>query len=190
MWRLTSARSSPYVLWRRSAGSGGCFVVSPSGSCASSCAIEHLGVAADALGKGRDVPYFAFSAAPRGAHARTAFPDHGPSACAVDPANALERWRASAMILRTPPPRNEAVAGALADAPETTDWPTTWSTWSARSKATCFAPAARRQDPANSVDLAESWRNVAAGARRDKRQCRVGCGGQDVELRADRHQRC
>ena len=49
--------------------------------------IEHLGVAADALGKGRDVPDFAFAGGTREVrNAATAFQHHAHPAAPLDPA--------------------------------------------------------------------------------------------------------
>jgi two-component system osmolarity sensor histidine kinase EnvZ len=49
--------------------------------------IEHLGVAADALGKGRDVPDFAFSGGTREVrNAATAFPHDAHPSAPLDPA--------------------------------------------------------------------------------------------------------
>ena len=94
--------------------------------------IEHLGVAADALGKGRDVPDFAFSGGTREVrNAATAFQTMRHPAAPLDPAAHRDAGRRQPRPAHAAHP-HEAVAGAAARIrPRPRSWATTSATWSA-----------------------------------------------------------
>ena len=130
--------------------------------------IEHLGVAADALGKGRDVPDFAFSGGTREVrNAATAFQTMGIR-LRRSIQQRTEMLAGVSHDLRTPLTRMKL---SLAHAARTRPRPRSWATTSADMERMiegylAFARGEGDEETAP-ADLSEILEDVAAGARRD-----------------------
>src|SRR6478736_6657388 len=153
--------------------------------------IEHLGVAADALGKGRDVPDFAFAGGTREVrNAATAF-----QTMRIRLQRSIQqRTEMLAGVshdLRTPLTRMKLSLAMLPDSPETRELDDDLADMQRMIEGyLAFARGEGDEDPAP-VDLAEILEDVAAGARRDNANVEVGWqGDMDVELRAMAIKRC
>ena len=151
--------------------------------------IEHLGVAADALGKGRDVPDFAFSGGTREVrNAATAF-----QTMRIRLRRSIQqRTEMLAGVshdLRTPLTRMKLSLALLPESPETKELADDVTDMERMIEGyLAFARGEGDEDPAP-VDLAEILEDVAAGARRDNANVEVGWqGDMNVELRRARHQ--
>jgi two-component system osmolarity sensor histidine kinase EnvZ len=153
--------------------------------------IEHLGVAADALGKGRDVPDFAFSGGTREVrNAATAFQTMGIR-LRRSIQQRTEMLAGVSHDLRTPLTRMKLSLALLPDSPETKELGDDVADMERMIEGyLAFARGEGDEDPAP-VDLAEILEDVAAGARRDNADVEVGWrGDMDLELRALAIKRC
>jgi two-component system osmolarity sensor histidine kinase EnvZ len=153
--------------------------------------IEHLGVAADALGKGRDVPNFAFSGGTREVrNAATAF-----QTMRIRLQRSIQqRTEMLAGVshdLRTPLTRMKLSLAMLPDSPETKELDDDVADMQRMIEGyLAFARGEGDEDPIPS-DLSEILEDVAAGARRDNADISVSCqGDMDVELRPIAIKRC
>ena len=153
--------------------------------------IEHLGVAADALGKGRDVPDFAFSGGTREVrNAATAF-----HTMRIRLRRSIQqRTEMLAGVshdLRTPLTRMKLSLAMLPESPETKELADDVSDMERMIEGyLAFARGEGDEDPAP-VDLSEILEDVAAGARRDNADVEVSWqGDMNVELRALAIKRC
>jgi len=153
--------------------------------------IEHLGVAADALGKGRDVPDFAFSGGTREVrNAATAF-----HTMRIRLRRSIkQRTEMLAGVshdLRTPLTRMKLSLALLPDSPETKELSDDVADMERMIEGyLAFARGEGDEDPAP-VDLSEILEDVAAGARRDNANVEVGWeGDMHVELRELAMKRC
>ena len=151
--------------------------------------IEHLGVAADALGKGRDVPDFAFSGGTREVrNAATAF-----QTMRIRLRRSIQqRTEMLAGVshdLRTPLTRMKLSLALLPDSPETKELADDVADMERMIEGyLAFARGEGDEDPAP-VDLAEILEDVAAGARRDNADVAVELAGRhERRAAADRHQ--
>ena len=153
--------------------------------------IEHLGVAADALGKGRDVPDFAFSGGTREVrNAATAF-----QTMRIRLQRSIQqRTEMLAGVshdLRTPLTRMKLSLAMLPDAPETRELDNDVADMQRMIEGyLAFARGEGDEDPIPS-DLSEILEDVAAGARRDNADLSVSWqGDMNVELRPIAIKRC
>src|SRR5688572_12697694 len=153
--------------------------------------IEHLGVAADALGKGRDVPDFAFSGGTREVrNAATAF-----QTMRIRLQRSIQqRTEMLAGVshdLRTPLTRMKLSLALLPDAPETKELDDDVADMQRMIEGyLAFARGEGDEDPIPS-DLSEILEDVAAGARRDNANVEVTWqGDMNVELRPLAIKRC
>jgi two-component system osmolarity sensor histidine kinase EnvZ len=153
--------------------------------------IEHLGVAADALGKGRDVPDFAFSGGTREVrNAATAF-----QTMRIRLQRSIQqRTEMLAGVshdLRTPLTRMKLSLALLPDSPETKELDDDVADMQRMIEGyLAFARGEGDEDPTPS-DLSEVLEDVAAGARRDNADIAVSWqGDMNVELRPIAIKRC
>ena len=153
--------------------------------------IEHLGVAADALGKGRDVPDFAFSGGTREVrNAATAF-----QTMKIRLRRSLQqRTEMLAGVshdLRTPLTRMKLSLALLAESPETRELGDDVIDMERMIEGyLAFARGEGDEEPTPS-DLAEILQDVASGARRDNANVLVETDGDmNVELRPLAIKRC
>ncbi|MCW5735404.1 MAG: two-component sensor histidine kinase [Enhydrobacter sp.] len=153
--------------------------------------IEHLGVAADALGKGRDVPDFAFSGGTREVrNAATAF-----QTMRIRLQRSIQqRTEMLAGVshdLRTPLTRMKLSLAMLPDSPETKELDDDVADMQRMIEGyLAFARGEGDEDPIPS-DLSEILEDVAAGARRDNADISVSWqGDMNVELRPLAIKRC
>jgi two-component system osmolarity sensor histidine kinase EnvZ len=153
--------------------------------------IEHLGVAADALGKGRDVPDFAFSGGTREVrNAATAF-----HTMRIRLRRSIQqRTEMLAGVshdLRTPLTRMKLSLALLPESPETRELENDVSDMERMIEGyLAFARGEGDEDPAL-VDLSEILEDVAAGARRDRASIDLSWqGDMSVELRPLAIKRC
>ena len=151
--------------------------------------IAHLGVAADALGKGRDVPDFAFSGGTREVrNAATAF-----HTMRIRLRRSIQqRTEMLAGVshdLRTPLTRMKLSLALLPDSPETKELSDDVSDMERMIEGyLAFARGEGDEDPIP-TDLSEILEDVAAGARRDNANVEVTWqGDMNVQLQAARHQ--
>jgi two-component system osmolarity sensor histidine kinase EnvZ len=153
--------------------------------------IEHLGVAADALGKGRDVPDFAFSGGTREVrNAATAFQTMRIRL----QRSAQQRTEMLAGVshdLRTPLTRMKLSLALLPESPETRELGDDVVDMERMIEGyLAFARGEGDEDPTPS-DLAEILQDVAAGARRDDADVTIEIDGDvNVELRPLAMKRC
>jgi two-component system osmolarity sensor histidine kinase EnvZ len=153
--------------------------------------IEHLGVAADALGKGRDVPDFAFSGGTREVrNAATAF-----QTMKIRLQRSLQqRTEMLAGVshdLRTPLTRMKLSLALLSDSPETKELGDDVVDMERMIEGyLAFARGEGDEEP-TPCDLAEILQDVASGARRDNADIVVATeGDMHVELRPVAIKRC
>ncbi len=154
--------------------------------------IEHLGVAADALGKGRDVPDFAFSGGTREVrNAATAF-----QTMRIRLQRSIQqRTEMLAGVshdLRTPLTRMKLSLAMLPESPETRELDDDVADMQRMIEGyLAFARGEGDEEPIP-VDLGEILEDVAAGARRDDNaNVEVGWqGDMNVELRPFAMKRC
>ena len=153
--------------------------------------IEHLGVAADALGKGRDVPDFAFSGGTREVrNAATAF-----HTMRIRLRRSIQqRTEMLAGVshdLRTPLTRMKLSLALLPDSPETKELGDDVLDMERMIEGyLAFARGEGDEEPIPS-DLSEILQDVAAGARRDSANVAVEMlGDMNVELRPLAIKRC
>jgi two-component system osmolarity sensor histidine kinase EnvZ len=153
--------------------------------------IEHLGVAADALGKGRDVPDFAFSGGTREVrNAATAF-----QTMKIRLRRSLQqRTEMLAGVshdLRTPLTRMKLSLALLAESPETRELGDDVNDMERMIEGyLAFARGEGDEDPIPS-DLSDILEDVVAGARRDSADVTVATeGDMQVELRPIAMKRC
>jgi two-component system osmolarity sensor histidine kinase EnvZ len=153
--------------------------------------IAHLGVAADALGKGRDVPDFAFSGGTREVrNAATAF-----HTMRIRLRRSIQqRTEMLAGVshdLRTPLTRMKLSLALLPESPETKELSDDVSDMERMIEGyLAFARGEGDEDPIP-ADLSEILEDVAAGARRDNANVEVTWqGDMDVQLRPLAIKRC
>jgi two-component system osmolarity sensor histidine kinase EnvZ len=153
--------------------------------------IEHLGVAADALGKGRDVPDFAFSGGTREVrNAATAF-----QTMRIRLRRSIQqRTEMLAGVshdLRTPLTRMKLSLALLPESAEARELANDVADMERMVEGyLAFARGEGDEDP-TPVDLSEILEDVAAGARRDSARVDVGWrGNMQVELRPLAIKRC
>ena len=153
--------------------------------------IEHLGVAADALGKGRDVPDFAFSGGTREVrNAATAF-----HTMRIRLRRSIQqRTEMLAGVshdLRTPLTRMKLSLALLPDSPETRELADDVDEMQRMIEGyLAFARGEGDEDPVMS-DLSEILEDVAAGARHGRATLEVAWkGDMNVELRPIAMKRC
>ena len=153
--------------------------------------IAHLGVAADALGKGRDVPDFAFSGGTREVrNAATAF-----HTMRIRLRRSIQqRTEMLAGVshdLRTPLTRMKLSLALLPESPETKELSDDVSDMERMIEGyLAFARGEGDEDPIP-TDLSELLEDVAAGARRDNAHVEVTWqGDMNVELRPLAIKRC
>ena len=153
--------------------------------------IEHLGVAADALGKGRDVPDFAFSGGTREVrNAATAF-----QTMRIRLQRSIQqRTEMLAGVshdLRTPLTRMKLSLAMLPDSPETKELDDDLGDMQRMIEGyLAFARGEGDEDPIPS-DLSDILEDIAAGARRDNADISVSWqGDMNVELRPIAIKRC
>lgn len=153
--------------------------------------IEHLGVAADALGKGRDVPDFAFSGGTREVrNAATAF-----QTMRIRLQRSLQqRTEMLAGVshdLRTPLTRMKLSLALLQESPETRELGDDVIDMERMIEGyLAFARGEGDEEPSPS-DLADILQDVAAGARRDNADVSVEMDGDmHIELRPFAMKRC
>ncbi|MDP3238986.1 MAG: ATP-binding protein [Reyranella sp.] len=153
--------------------------------------IEHLGVAADALGKGRDVPDFAFSGGTREVrNAATAF-----HTMRIRLRRSIQqRTEMLAGVshdLRTPLTRMKLSLAMVPDSPETKELADDVADMQRMIEGDlAFARGEGDEDPVMS-DLSEILEDVAAGARHGKASLELSWkGDMNVELRPIAIKRC
>jgi two-component system osmolarity sensor histidine kinase EnvZ len=153
--------------------------------------IEHLGVAADALGKGRDVPDFAFSGGTREVrNAATAF-----HTMRIRLRRSIQqRTEMLAGVshdLRTPLTRMKLSLALLPESPETRELADDVSDMERMIEGyLAFARGEGDEDPVP-TDLSDILEDVAAGARRNNANIEVTWqGDMNVELRPIAMKRC
>jgi len=153
--------------------------------------IEHLGVAADALGKGRDVPDFAFAGGTREVrNAATAF-----QTMRIRLQRSIQqRTEMLAGVshdLRTPLTRMKLSLALLSDSPEMRELDNDVADMQRMIEGyLAFARGEGDEDPIPS-DLSGILEDVAAGARRDNADVSVGWqGDMDIVLRPIAIKRC
>jgi two-component system osmolarity sensor histidine kinase EnvZ len=153
--------------------------------------IEHLGVAADALGKGRDVPDFAFKGGTREVrNAGTAFQTMkirlGRSI-----QQRTEMLAGVSHDLRTPLTRMKLSLALLPESPETKELGDDVADMEHMIEGyLAFARGEGDEEPAP-ADLSDILEEVAVGARRDNAEIAVGwTGDMNVELRPIAIKRC
>ncbi|WP_295144596.1 ATP-binding protein [uncultured Reyranella sp.] len=153
--------------------------------------IEHLGVAADALGKGRDVPDFAFSGGTREVrNAATAF-----HTMRIRLRRSIQqRTEMLAGVshdLRTPLTRMKLSLALLPDSPEVRELSDDVDDMQRMIEGyLAFARGEGDEDPVMS-DLSEILEDVAAGARHGKASLELSLkGDMNVELRPIAIKRC
>jgi two-component system, OmpR family, osmolarity sensor histidine kinase EnvZ len=153
--------------------------------------VEHLGVAADALGKGRDVPDFAFSGGTREVrNAATAF-----QTMRIRLRRSIQqRTEMLAGVshdLRTPLTRMKLSLALLPESPETKELADDVADMERMIEGyLAFARGEGDEEPVP-VDLSEILEDVAAGARRDNANVELGWqGNMDVQLRPLAIKRC
>jgi len=153
--------------------------------------IEHLGVAADALGKGRDVPDFAFSGGTREVrNAATAF-----QTMRIRLQRSIQqRTEMLAGVshdLRTPLTRMKLSLAMLPDSPEIRELDNDVGDMQRMIEGyLAFARGEGDEDPIPS-DLSEILEDIAAGARRDNADLSLGWqGDMNIVLRPIAIKRC
>jgi two-component system osmolarity sensor histidine kinase EnvZ len=153
--------------------------------------IEHLGVAADALGKGRDVPDFAFSGGTREVrNAATAF-----QTMRIRLQRSLQqRTEMLAGVshdLRTPLTRMKLSLALLPESPETRELGDDVVDMERMIEGYLAFARGEGDEETSPSDLGEILQDVAAGARRDNADVTVETDGDmHVELRPFAMKRC
>jgi two-component system osmolarity sensor histidine kinase EnvZ len=153
--------------------------------------IEHLGVAADALGKGREVPDFAFSGGTREVrNAATAFQTM-KIRLRRSIQQRTEMLAGVSHDLRTPLTRMKLSLAMLPDTPETKELANDVTDMERMIEGyLAFARGEGDEDTAP-VDLAEILQEVASSARRDNANVTVGWeGDMHLEMRPLAVKRC
>jgi two-component system osmolarity sensor histidine kinase EnvZ len=153
--------------------------------------IEHLGVAADALGKGRDVPDFAFSGGTREVrNAATAFQTMkirlGRSI-----QQRTEMLAGVSHDLRTPLTRMKLSLALLPESPETRELADDVADMERMIEGYLAFARGEGDEVTTPSDLSDIIEDVAAGARRDGADVAVGwTGDMNIELRPIAIKRC
>jgi two-component system osmolarity sensor histidine kinase EnvZ len=153
--------------------------------------IEHLGVAADALGKGREVPDFAFSGGTREVrNAATAFQTMkirlGRSI-----QQRTEMLAGVSHDLRTPLTRMKLSLALLPESPETKELADDVADMERMIEGYLAFARGEGDELTAPADLSDIMEDVAAGARRDGAEISVGwTGDMNVELRPIAIKRC
>ena len=153
--------------------------------------IEHLGVAADALGKGRDVPDFAFSGGTREVrNAATAF-----HTMRIRLSRSIQqRTEMLAGVshdLRTPLTRMKLSLALLPESPETRELADDVVDMERMIEGYLAFARGEGDEDTTPTDLSDILEDVAAGARRDNANIEVTWqGDMNVELRPVAMKRC
>ena len=153
--------------------------------------IEHLGVAADALGKGRDIPDFAFSGGTREVrNAATAF-----HTMRIRLSRSIQqRTEMLAGVshdLRTPLTRMKLSLALLAESPESKELADDVADMERMIEGYLAFARGEGDEETSVVDLSDILEDVAAGARRDNANVEVEWqGDMQVELRPLAVKRC
>jgi two-component system osmolarity sensor histidine kinase EnvZ len=153
--------------------------------------IEHLGVAADALGKGRDIPDFAFSGGTREVrNAATAF-----QTMRIRLRRSLQqRTEMLAGVshdLRTPLTRMKLSLALLPESPETKELSADVADMERMIEGYLAFARGEGDEDTMPVDLGELLEDVAAGARRDHANVSLVLkGDMQIELRPLAIKRC
>jgi len=153
--------------------------------------IEHLGVAADALGKGRDIPDFAFSGGTREVrNAATAF-----HTMRIRLSRSIQqRTEMLAGVshdLRTPLTRMKLSLALLAESAETRELADDVADMERMIEGYLAFARGEGDEETSVVDLSDILEDVAAGARRDNANVEVEWqGDMQVELRPLAVKRC
>jgi two-component system, OmpR family, osmolarity sensor histidine kinase EnvZ len=153
--------------------------------------IEHLGVAADALGKGRDIPDFAFSGGTREVrNAATAF-----HTMRIRLNRSIQqRTEMLAGVshdLRTPLTRMKLSLAMLAESPETKELGDDVADMERMIEGYLAFARGEGDEETTPVDLSEILEDVVAGARRDNADVEVRWqGDMQIELRPLAVKRC
>jgi two-component system, OmpR family, osmolarity sensor histidine kinase EnvZ len=153
--------------------------------------IEHLGVAADALGKGRDIPDFAFSGGTREVrNAATAF-----HTMRIRLNRSIQqRTEMLAGVshdLRTPLTRMKLSLAMLAESPETKELGDDVADMERMIEGYLAFARGEGDEETTPVDLSEILEDVVAGARRDNAEVEVSWqGDMQIELRPLAVKRC
>jgi two-component system osmolarity sensor histidine kinase EnvZ len=153
--------------------------------------IEHLGVAADALGKGRDIPDIAFKGGTREVrNAATAFQTM-KIRLSRSIQQRTEMLAGVSHDLRTPLTRMKLSLALLPESAETRELADDVADMERMIEGyLAFARGEGDEEPAP-ADLSEILEDVAAGARRDSAEITVGwAGDMNVELRPVAIKRC
>jgi two-component system osmolarity sensor histidine kinase EnvZ len=153
--------------------------------------LEHLGVAADALGKGRDVPDFAFTGGTREVrNAATAFQTMRIR-LRRSVQQRTEMLAGVSHDLRTPLTRMKLSLALLPESPETKELADDVTDMERMIEGyLAFARGEGDEEPAP-VDLGEILQEVATDARRESGNVEVAWqGDMDVQLRALAIKRC
>ena len=153
--------------------------------------IEHLGVAADALGKGREVPDFAFSGGTREVrNAATAFQTM-KIRLRRSIQQRTEMLAGVSHDLRTPLTRMKLSLAMLPESPESKELSDDVVDMERMIEGYLAFARGEGDEDTSPVDLAETLQEVASNARRDNANVKVGWeGDMHVELRPLAVKRC
>jgi len=153
--------------------------------------IEHLGVAADALGKGRDVPDFAFKGGTREVrNAGTAFQTM-KIRLSRSIQQRTEMLAGVSHDLRTPLTRMKLSLALLPESPETKELADDVADMEHMIEGYLAFARGEGDEETAPVDLSDIFEDVAAGARRDNAEVTVNwMGDMNVELRPIAIKRC
>jgi two-component system osmolarity sensor histidine kinase EnvZ len=153
--------------------------------------IEHLGVAADALGKGRDVPDFAFKGGTREVrNAGTAFQTMKIRLSRTIQQR-TEMLAGVSHDLRTPLTRMKLSLALLPESPETKELGDDVADMERMIEGYLAFARGEGDEATAPADLSEILEEVAAGARRDNADVSVSwTGDMNVELRPIAIKRC
>ncbi|HYD05191.1 MAG TPA: ATP-binding protein, partial [Reyranella sp.] len=153
--------------------------------------IEHLGVAADALGKGREVPDFAFKGGTREVrNAATAFQTM-KIRLSRSIQQRTEMLAGVSHDLRTPLTRMKLSLALLPESPETRELADDVADMERMIEGYLAFARGEGDEETTPADLSEILEDVAAGARRDNADVAVSwTGDMNVELRPIAIKRC
>jgi two-component system osmolarity sensor histidine kinase EnvZ len=153
--------------------------------------IEHLGVAADALGKGREIPDFAFKGGTREVrNAGTAFQTM-KIRLSRSIQQRTEMLAGVSHDLRTPLTRMKLSLALLPESPETRELGNDVADMERMIEGYLAFARGEGDEETTPADLSDILEDVAAGARRDNAQVSVSWSGDmNVELRPIAIKRC
>ena len=153
--------------------------------------IEHLGVAADALGKGRDIPDFAFKGGTREVrNTATAFQTM-KIRLSRSIQQRTEMLAGVSHDLRTPLTRMKLSLALLPESPETKELANDVEEMQRMIEGYLAFARGEGDEETAPADLSDILEDVAAGARRDNAEVTVGwTGDMNVEVRPVAIKRC